>query len=131
MSLFVCKWKKEFGSEVKENIRRDICDSFSKLTGVDAKYFAVIFEDYAEGDFPEHNIGVFVLISQTEGRDDAFKDAEVKLVTDAFCKYTGWDSSRVSIMILDILRGSMGTKGIIVNRNGAAAEAIKSKEIDV
>uniref|UniRef100_UPI003FEDB998 hypothetical protein n=1 Tax=Candidatus Limivicinus sp. TaxID=3030905 RepID=UPI003FEDB998 len=71
------------------------------------------------------------LISQTEGRDDAFKDAEVKLVTDAFCKYTGWDSSRVSIMILDILRGSMGTNGIIVNRNGAAAEAIKSKEIDV
>lgn len=131
MSLFVCKWKKEFGPEVKENIRRDIRDGFSKLTGVDAKYFAVIFEDYAEDDFPEHNIGVFVLISQTEGRDDAFKDAEVKLVTDAFCKYTGWDPSRVSIMILDILRGSMGTKGIIVNRNGAAAEAIKSKEIDV
>ena len=124
MSLFVCKWKKEFGPEVKENIRRDICNGFSK-------YFAVIFEDYAEGDFPEHNIGVFVLISQTEGRDDAFKDAEVKLVTGAFCRYTGWDSSRVSIMILDILRGSMGTKGIIVNRNGAAAEAIKSKEIDV
>ena len=55
----------------------------------------------------------------------------MKLVTDAFCKYTCWDSSRVSIMILDILRGRMGTKGIIVNRNGAAAEAIKSKEIDV
>ena len=37
MSLFVCKWKKEFGPEVKENIRRDICNGFSKLTGVDAK----------------------------------------------------------------------------------------------
>ena len=74
---------------------------------------------------------MFVLVSQTEGRSDEFKDAEVKLITDAFCKYTGWDDSRVSIMILDILRGSMATKGIIVNRNGAAAEAIKSKEIDI
>ena len=129
MSLFVCKWKKEFGPEVKENIRRDICNGFSKLTGVDAKYFAVIFEDYAEGDFPEHNIGVFVLISQTEGRDDAFKDAEVKLVTDAFCKYTGWDSSRVSIMILDILRGSMGTKGIIVNRNGRGDKVKRDRRL--
>ena len=131
MSLFVCKWKKEFGPEVKENIRRDICNGFAELTGVDAKYFAVLFEDYPEGDFSDQGIGVFVLIHQTEGRDDAFKDEEVRVVTDAFCRYTGWDSSRVSIMILDILRGSIGTKGAIVNRGGAAADAIKKKEIDI
>lgn len=131
MSLFVCKWKKEFGPEVKENIRREICSGFAGLTGVDAKYFAVLFEDYPEGDFSDQGIGVFVLIHQTEGRDDAFKDREVQIVTDAFCRHTGWDSSRVSIMIHDILRGSIGTRGMIVNRGGAAADAIRKNEIDI
>lgn len=126
MSLFVCKWKKEFGQDVKDSIRRDICEGFGKLTCISPKFFSVLFEDYSESDFSDQGIGVFVLVHQSEGRDDAFKDEEVRLITDAFCRHTGWDSSRVSIMILDILKGSMGTRGVIVNRDGAAADAIKS-----
>lgn len=131
MSLFICKWKKEFGPEVKEAIRKDITEGFSALTGIGPEYFAVCFEDYPEGNFPEMNIGVFVLVHQTEGRDDAFKDKEVSIITDAFCRHTGWAPSRVSIMIHDILRGSMGVNGVIVNRSGAAAEAIKANTLKV
>ena len=124
MSLFVCKWKKEFGPQVKEAICGEICEGFGRLCGIDPKYFAVLFEDYPEGDFSDQGIGVFVIVHQTEGRDDAFKDEAVRIITDAFCAHTGWDSSRVSIMILDILKGSRGNRGVIVNRGGAAAEAI-------
>lgn len=131
MSLFICKWKKEFGGDVKESIRRDICNGFGKLTGIDPKYFAVCFEDYPEGDFSNQGIGVFVLLYQTEGRSDEFKDQAVTIITDAFCRYTGWGPERISIMIHDILKGSIGTKGKIVNREGAAAEGIKSNTLEL
>ena len=131
MSLFVCKWKKEFDSTVKKGIREDICAGFANLTGIDGKYFAVLFDDYVDEDFPDGPIGVLVLIYQTEGRDISFKEKEVAIITEAFCKYTGWDSSRISILINDIQKGSMATKGKIVNLGGAAACAIKNKELDI
>lgn len=127
MSLLVCKWKREFGPEVKEAIRKDICAGMGTLTGVDPRYFAVCFEDYEEVDFSNQGIGVFVLVYQTEGRDDTFKDRLVTLITDTFCKYTNWDASRVSIMIHDIQRGSMGHNGVIVNRSGAVANTIANQ----
>lgn len=126
MSLFICKWKKEFGREVKENIRRDICNGFAELTGVEARFFAVCFEDYDEGDFSDQGIGVFVLLYQTEGRSDEFKDRAVTIITEAFCKYTGWGPERVSIMIQDIRKGSVAVNGRIVNRTGPAAEVVKA-----
>ena len=129
MSLFVCKWKKEFGQDVKDNIRHDICEGFGKLNGIDPKYFAVLFEDYPAGDFSDQGIGVFVLVYQSEGKTDAYKDEEVTVITDAFCKYTGWQNDRVSIQIVDIRQGSLGFKGRIVNRGGTGADAVKSGDL--
>lgn len=129
MSLFVCKWKKEFGCEVKERIRREICEGFGMLNGIDPKYFAVLFDDYPEGDFPDQGIGVFVIVYQSEGKTDAYKDDEVRIITDAFCRHTGWGSDRVSIQIVDVCRGSIGFKGVIVNRDGTGADAVKKGEI--
>lgn len=131
MSLLICKWKKEFGPEVKEAIRKEITEGFGALTGIAPEYFAVCFEDYPEGDFPEMNIGVFVLVHQTEGRDEGFKDEEVRMITEAFCRHTGWEPARVSIMIHDILKGSMGVNGVIVNREAAAAEVIKADTLKI
>ena len=127
MSLFICKWKKEFGPEVKAAIRKDICEGMGQLAGIPAHFFAVCFEDYEAEDFSDQGIGVFVLAYQTEGREDAFKDQLVALVTDAFCKHTGWPAARVSIMIHDIQKGSMGHKGVVVNRGGAVANSILGK----
>lgn len=127
MSLFVCKWKKEFGPEVKDAIRKDISEGMGKLTGIEPRFFAVCFEDYAPGDFSDQGIGVFVLVCQTEGRDDTFKDSLVHIVTDAFCSHTKWGAERVSIMIHDILKGSMAAGGKIVNRGGPVADAIQSE----
>ena len=124
MSLVICKWKKEFGPEMNQRKRQDISRGMGRLAGIPPRFFAVCFEDYAPGDFSDQGIKVFVLVYQTEGRDDAFKDQLVALITDVFCRHTGWDAAMVSIMIHDIQRGSMGNNGIIVNRGGAVADTL-------
>lgn len=128
MSLFVCHLKKGVTEEAKRNIRREICTGMGELTGIDARYFAVLFNEYEPINFSDQGIWVFVELCQTEGRDDLFKDQLAELITGAFCRELGWNPEDVSIMIHDILRGSMGNEGRIVNRGGAFADTVKENK---
>lgn len=131
MSLIECKLKEGLKTESKADIRKEICSNFAKLTGIGEKFFAVLFDEYETENFQDDNIDVFVLVYQSEGRSDAFKDAVVRFITEAFHKYAGWEPDRVGVLIVDILKGSMGNKGVIVNRSGPVAEAIKAAEIEL
>lgn len=130
MSLFIINCAKGWSLETKEKIRTDIAKNMGELNHISEKFMAVLFNELEPQNMsPDH--GCFVLVYQSEGKPDEFKDQMVKIITDAVTSYTEYDDGKVAIMINDVLKGNMAVKGKIVNREGAVAQLLNEGKVSL
>ena len=122
MPLFNITWNAGQPQEVKERIRKNISENMGRLAGIDPSFIAVIYTDLKGNNAGLQ--GAFSEVYISEGRPDTFKDSVVTLVTDAICKYTGWNRDKVVVIIHDFRKGSIAVNGKIVNRFGPAADTV-------
>ncbi len=127
MPLFNITWEHGNTREVKEAIRKDISQDMGELAGIAPGFIAVLFTDLPAGNMSSHGSFTEVYISQ--GRPSQFKDAVVKLITDAIMKHTGWPEEKIHVIIHDFRKGSIAVGGRIVNRSGPAAEEVMKEEL--
>ncbi len=128
MSLFIINCAKGWDSETKDKIRTDIACNMGELNHISDKFMAVLFNELEpENMSPNH--GCFILVYLSEGRSDAFKDQMVTILTEAITSNTDYGDDKVAIMINDVLKGNMATKGKIVNRGGAVAQLLQEGKI--
>lgn len=128
MSLFIINCAKGWDSETKDKIRTDIAYNMGELNHISDKFMAVLFNELEpENMSPNH--GCFILVYLSEGRSDAYKDQMVTILTEAITSNTDYGDDKVAIMINDVLKGNMATKGKIVNRGGAVAQLLQEGKI--